>query len=284
MQPALRRHESVHRGHEVRRGDQERHRVARLRVGRGAATRATTSSKLYEFAELLVEKGKAYVDSQSDEEIRENRGTVTDAGHARARIATARVEENLDLLRRMKAGEFPDGAHVLRAKIDMAHPNMIMRDPLLLRIRHAHSLPAGRRVVPLSAVRLRASAVATRSRGSRTRCARSSSRTTTTSTSGSCASAGFERPPEQTEFSRLELDYTVMSKRKLLRLVNEGHRERLGRSAHADDRRHAPSRRDAGRRCAPSARRSASRASRRAPSSRRSSTRSATTSTCACRA
>ena len=62
------------------------------------------------------------------------------------------VDENLDLLRRMKAGEFPDGAHVLRAKIDMAHPNMIMRDPLLLRIRHAHHYRQRRRVVHLSAV------------------------------------------------------------------------------------------------------------------------------------
>src|SRR3954469_15876697 len=81
--------------------------------------------KLYEFGELLIEKGKAYVDSQSMEEIRTNRGTVTEAGKNSPHRDRS-VEENLDLLRRMKAKEFPDGAHVLRAKIDMAHVNMIM--------------------------------------------------------------------------------------------------------------------------------------------------------------
>ena len=81
--------------------------------------------------------------------------------------------------------------------------------------------------------------------------------------------AGFERPPEQTEFARLELDYTVMSKRKLLRLVNDGHVTRLGRSAHADDRRAAPARRDARGDARLRRRRSAWRASRSAPSSRR---------------
>jgi len=92
--------------------------------------------QLYDFAELLVKKGKAYVDSQNEEQIRENRGTVTTPG-VDSPFRTRTVDENLDLLRRMKAGEFPDGAHVLRAKIDMTDPNMIMRDPLLLRIRHA---------------------------------------------------------------------------------------------------------------------------------------------------
>jgi glutaminyl-tRNA synthetase len=91
---------------------------------------------LYQIAEALVEAGKAYVDSQSENEIREGRGTVTVPGlPSRFRDRTA--GENLDLLRRMRAGEFPDGAQVLRARIDMAHPNMLMRDPLLLRIRHA---------------------------------------------------------------------------------------------------------------------------------------------------
>ena len=91
---------------------------------------------LYEIAEDLVKRGKAYVDSQTEEEIRVNRGTVTTAGIP-GPYRDRSPDENLDLLRRMKAGEFPDGAHVLRAKIDLAHPNMIMRDPLLLRIRHA---------------------------------------------------------------------------------------------------------------------------------------------------
>jgi glutaminyl-tRNA synthetase len=98
--------------------------------------------KLYEFGELLVNKGKAYVDSQNAEEIRENRGTVTTAGTP-SPYRERSVGENLDLLRRMKAGEFPDGAHVLRAKIDMSHPNMIMRDPILLRVRHAHHYRQG---------------------------------------------------------------------------------------------------------------------------------------------
>src|SRR4029450_10969470 len=92
--------------------------------------------KLYEIAEDLVKRGKAYVDSQTEEEIRVNRGTVTSPG-VPGPYRERSPEENLDLLRRMKAGEFPDGTHVLRAKIDLAHPNMIMRDPLLLRIRHA---------------------------------------------------------------------------------------------------------------------------------------------------
>src|SRR5262245_23965991 len=92
--------------------------------------------KLYDIAVLLVKKGKAYVDSENEEEIREHRGTVTKPGTP-SRYRDRSVAENLDLLERMRKGEFPDGAHVLRAKIDLAHPNMIMRDPLLLRIRHA---------------------------------------------------------------------------------------------------------------------------------------------------
>ncbi|MEZ0333200.1 MAG: glutamate--tRNA ligase family protein, partial [Gemmatimonadales bacterium] len=92
--------------------------------------------RLYDIAKGLVRAGKAYVDSQSEEAIREGRGTVTAAGTP-SPYRDRPVEENLDLLRRMRAGEFPDGAHVLRARIDMAHANMLMRDPLLLRIRHA---------------------------------------------------------------------------------------------------------------------------------------------------
>ena len=98
--------------------------------------------QLYDIAERLVSNGKAYVDSQSEEQIREGRGTVVTPGvNSPDRART--VQENLDLLRRMRAGEFPDGAHVLRAMIDMSHPNMIMRDPLLLRIRHAHHYRRG---------------------------------------------------------------------------------------------------------------------------------------------
>ena len=98
--------------------------------------------QLYEIAERLVSAGKAYVDSQDEEQIREGRGTVIAAG-TNSPYRDRTVAENLDLLRRMRAGEFADGTQVLRAKVDMAHPNMIMRDPLLLRIRHAHHYRRG---------------------------------------------------------------------------------------------------------------------------------------------
>jgi glutaminyl-tRNA synthetase len=91
---------------------------------------------MYDFAEKLIEAGHAYVDSQSAEEMRANRGTLTEPGRDspfRSRSPT----ENLELFRRMKAGEFPDGAHVLRAKIDMASGNINLRDPAIYRIRHA---------------------------------------------------------------------------------------------------------------------------------------------------
>jgi glutaminyl-tRNA synthetase len=92
--------------------------------------------RLHECALILIRKGKAYVDSLSEEEIREYRGTVKIPGRE-SPYRDRSVEENLDLFRRMKEGEFADGEHVLRAKIDMAHQNMIMRDPVLYRIRHA---------------------------------------------------------------------------------------------------------------------------------------------------
>ena len=94
-------------------------------------------SKLYEYAIKLIKMEKAYVDSLPEDEMREYRGTVTEAGK-RSKFAQRSVEENLDLLERMKNGEFKEGEHVLRAKIDMASPNMKMRDPLLYRIKHAH--------------------------------------------------------------------------------------------------------------------------------------------------
>ena len=92
--------------------------------------------KLYRFAERLIEKGKAYVDSSSAEDIRKRRGTLTEPG-TDSPHRTRPVEENLALFRRMKAGEFADGAHVLRARIDMASPNINLRDPVLYRILHA---------------------------------------------------------------------------------------------------------------------------------------------------
>ena len=93
--------------------------------------------KLYEFAVKLVNKGLAYVDDSSPEEIAAQKGTPTEPGH-RNKYADRSIEENLQLFADMKAGKYRDGEKVLRAKIDMASPNMIMRDPLLYRIKHAH--------------------------------------------------------------------------------------------------------------------------------------------------
>jgi glutaminyl-tRNA synthetase len=177
--------------------------------------------KLYEFAELLVRKGKAYVDSESEEEIRAHRGTVTTPGTP-SPWRDRSVEENLDLLRRMKAGEFPDGAHVLRARIDLAHPNMIMRDPLLLRIRHAHHYRRGDAwcIYPLYDF---AHGLSDAIEGITHSLCTLEFKDNRDIYDWLVREAGFDRPPEQTEFARLVLDYTVVSKRKLLRLVNEGH-------------------------------------------------------------
>ena len=238
--------------------------------------------QLYEIAEALVRAGKAYVDSQSEEEIREGRGTVTAPGTP-SPYRDRSVEENLDLLRRMRAGEFPDGAHVLRAKIDMAHPNMIMRDPLLLRIRHAPHYRRGDAwcIYPLYDF---AHGLSDAIEGITHSLCTLEFKDNRDIYDWLVREAGFERPPEQTEFARLELDYTVLSKRKLLRLVNEGHVTRVGRSAHADHRRAPPPRRDARGDPRTSPTRSAWRGRKPGSSSRRSSTPCATTSTCACRA
>jgi glutaminyl-tRNA synthetase len=146
--------------------------------------------RLYELAVRLIRDGKAYVDSRSDEEIRKGRGTITEPGvHGPYRDRA--VEENLDLFARMKAGEFPDGAHVLRAKIDMAARNMKMRDPLLYRIRHATHY---RRATPVSTrCTISPTRSPTRSRGSRTPSARLSSRTTGRSMTGS-STTSFRNP------------------------------------------------------------------------------------------
>ncbi|HID24793.1 MAG TPA: glutamine--tRNA ligase, partial [Planctomycetaceae bacterium] len=98
--------------------------------------------QLYEWAVQLIKAGKAYVDSQSLEEIRRNRGTVTEPGKE-SPYRNRSVEENLDLFERMRQGEFPDGAHVLRAKIDMASKHLILRDPIMYRIRHVRHYRQG---------------------------------------------------------------------------------------------------------------------------------------------
>lgn len=176
--------------------------------------------KLYEYAIYLIKAGKAYVDSLSADEIREHRGTLTEPGKDSPHRDRP-VEENLKLFERMRAGEFEDGTHVLRAKIDMASPNINMRDPVIFRIMHAAHYRQGTKWViypmydyahPISDA--------------------------LENITHSLCTLEFEdhRPlydwclenlpvpsrPEQIEFARLNLSYTVLSKRKLLTLVTEG--------------------------------------------------------------
>jgi glutaminyl-tRNA synthetase len=174
--------------------------------------------RIYNYAVELIKMGKAYVDSLNEEEIREYRGTVTQAGH-RSKYANRSIEENLDLFEKMKNGEFKDAEHVLRAKIDMSASNMKMRDPLLYRIRHAHHYRAGDEwhVYPMYDF---AHCLSDYIEG----------------VTHSICTLEFEnnreiydwvldtlnlKPPRpyQHEFARLGINYTVMSKRKLLELV-----------------------------------------------------------------
>jgi len=176
--------------------------------------------QLYEFAVKLIKKGKAYVCHLSQDEIREYRGTLTEPGRE-SPYRNRSVEENLDLFERMRKGEFADGECVLRAKIDMASPNVVMRDPILYRIRHVSHPRTGDRwcIYPMYDF---------------THCLSDALEGIT----HSICTLEFEnnRPlyewileevfdgphPQQIEFARLNLSYTVMSKRKLLRLVEEG--------------------------------------------------------------
>ena len=176
---------------------------------------------LYNLALRLIEDGKAYVDSLSEEEIRAYRGTVTEPGRESPYRARS-VDENLDLFKRMRAGEFADGAHVLRAKIDMAAPNMKMRDPPLYRIRHAHHYRTGSEW-PIYPMYDFAHGLSDAIEG----------------VTHSLCTLEFENNreiydwlvdalyapprPHQYEFARLTLDYTVLSKRKLITLVRDGH-------------------------------------------------------------
>ncbi|HXT51952.1 MAG TPA: glutamine--tRNA ligase/YqeY domain fusion protein, partial [Thermoanaerobaculia bacterium] len=176
--------------------------------------------RLYELAELLVDKGLAYVDSSTEDEIRAERGTVTEPGTP-SRYRDRSVAENLDLLRRMRAGELPDGAAVLRAKIDMAAANMKMRDPLLYRIRHAEHYRRGTTwciypmydfIHPLSdAIEGITHSLCTLEF--------ENNRVLYDWLIEHCRT---EAVPHQYEFARLNLNYTVMSKRKLLELVESG--------------------------------------------------------------
>ena len=175
--------------------------------------------QLYEWAEQMILKGQAYVDDQTQEEMRENRGTVETPGKD-SPWRNRSVEENLRLFREMKAGKYADGEKVLRAKIDMAHPNMMFRDPMLYRIKHAHHHRTGDKwcIYPMYDF-----------------------------THGQCDSIEHIThsictlefdvhrplydwfietlgifPSHQYEFARLNLTYTLMSKRKLLELVQKG--------------------------------------------------------------
>ena len=177
--------------------------------------------RLYEFAVELIKKGKAYVCDLSAEEMRETRGTLTEPG-TESPYRNRSIEENLDLFERMKNGEFEDGARVLRAKIDMASPNMNLRDPSLYRIRHGvihHQTGAEWCIYPMYDF---THPISDALEG----------------ITHSICTLEFEdhRPlydwlldnitidchPQQIEFSRLELQYTVTSKRKLTELVDEG--------------------------------------------------------------
>lgn len=178
--------------------------------------------KLYQFAEKLIEMGKAYVDDQSAEEIRESRGTLTKPG-TNSPYRDRSVEENLDLFKRMRTGEFEDGARVLRAKIDMSAANVVLRDPTLYRIKRATHHRTGDTwcIYPMYDF---------------THCLSDALEEITHSI---CTLefennralydwvldtvGAFSQRPHQYEFARLNLTYTVLSKRKLIELVQEGH-------------------------------------------------------------
>ena len=174
--------------------------------------------QLYEWAVMLIKKGLAYVDDQTQEEIRAGRGTVTEPGK-NSPYRDRTVEENLDLFERMRAGEFEDGSKVLRAKIDMAHPNMQFRDPIMYRILHAEHHRTGNKwcIYPMYDY------------------AHGQSDSIEHITHSICTlEFDIHRPlydwfieqlgiwpSHQYEFARLNINYTVMSKRKLLQLVKE---------------------------------------------------------------
>jgi glutaminyl-tRNA synthetase len=173
--------------------------------------------QLYEHAQNLIRKGAAYVDSLTADEMRSYRGTLTEPGK-NSPYRDRAVEENLDLFRRMRAGDFPDGAHVLRAKIDMASPNINLRDPVLYRIRHASHYRTGNTWCIYPAYDY----------------AHPLSDAIEGITHSICTlefedhrplydwvveQAGTPHRPQQIEFARLNISYAVMSKRKLLELV-----------------------------------------------------------------
>jgi glutaminyl-tRNA synthetase len=181
---------------------------------------------LYDFAEWFVGQGLAYVDSQSADEVRRTRGTLTEPGVA-SPWRERSVAENLGLLRRMRAGEFADGTHVLRLKIDMASPNVNMRDPVIYRIRHAHHHRTGDRwcIYPLYDYTHCISDALERVTHSICTLEFQDHRPLYDWIIERLAEGGkLARPlPHQYEFARLNLTYVVLSKRKLIELVDEGY-------------------------------------------------------------
>ena len=175
---------------------------------------------MYDCAERLVRDGNAYVDSQPQEAIREQRGSFERPGVA-SPFRDRPVAENLDLLRRMRKGEFPDGAAVLRARIDMGHPNVLMRDPLLYRIRHAHHHRTGDAwcIYPMYDY---AHPLEDAFEGvTHSICTLEFESNRELYDWVLDHTGPWDPRPRQYEFARLALGYTVMSKRKLLQLVNE---------------------------------------------------------------
>jgi glutaminyl-tRNA synthetase len=179
--------------------------------------------QMYRYAEQLIRDGKAYVDSLTADEIREYRGTLTSPGR-NSPYRERPVEENLDLFRRMRAGEFPDGVHVLRAKIDMASPNINMRDPTLYRIRHAthHRTHDAWPIYPTYDYAHPISDAIEGITHSLCTLEFEDHRPLYDWVVDSLGrDGGFRSRPQQIEFARLNLNYTVMSKRKLLALVEQ---------------------------------------------------------------
>jgi glutaminyl-tRNA synthetase len=181
---------------------------------------------MYSFAEYLIQSGHAYVDSQSAEEMRANRGTLTEPGND-SPYRNRSPEESLDLFRRMKAGEFPDGAHILRAKIDMASPNINLRDPAIYRIRHATHHNTGDKwcVYPMYTFAHPIEDALENITHSICTLEFEDQRPFYDWLLERLAEGGLlQRPlPQQIEFSRLNLTYVVLSKRKLIQLVEEKH-------------------------------------------------------------
>ena len=181
---------------------------------------------MYAFAEALIEGGHAYVDSQSADAMRANRGTLTEPG-TDSPFRTRTPAENLDLFRRMRAGEFADGTHVLRAKIDMASPNINLRDPAIYRIRHAthHNTGDTWCIYPMYTFAHPIEDALENITHSLCTLEFEDQRPFYDWLLARLGDAGcINQPaPQQIEFARLNLSYVVLSKRKLIQLVDEGH-------------------------------------------------------------